>query len=275
MRAKLAQWGGNASGVNVANIDNLGIVHPDTMWWHHDLGNVRERPSRRIWMDTSDPLMAGLKQRPRPVKGRCAACATRICGGNTRVRAQQVTGDPGRKTRAATSTTRRSAHRCSLAARLQTAPHEDRDFEPCVIAASGRRPAGRMASVAGPGPGACSSAMPAQPEGPSAPNATSSTARPATAPSALGAMGPALLPESLAACARRGAKVIARGPHGDPDAGLRRQAQAPTRSQALAALDLHAAARFAALGDATTSAPRSIVTPAKPAAGPASRRPTR
>lgn len=30
IKAKLEQWGGNASGVNVANIDNLGNVHPDT-----------------------------------------------------------------------------------------------------------------------------------------------------------------------------------------------------------------------------------------------------
>src|SRR5512134_2205254 len=95
VRAKLVQWGGNASGVNVANIDNLGNVHPDTMWWHYGLGNVRERPFSEIWMDTSDPLMAGLKARPRAVKGRCGACVHfDICGGNTRVRAQQLTGDP-------------------------------------------------------------------------------------------------------------------------------------------------------------------------------------
>ena len=88
-------WGGNASGLNVANIDNLGHVHPDTMWWHHDLGSVRERPFSAIWSDTSDPLMAGLKRQPRPVDGRCGACAhLAICGGNTRVRAEQVTGDP-------------------------------------------------------------------------------------------------------------------------------------------------------------------------------------
>ena len=38
--------------------------------------------------------MAGLKARPRPVGGRCASCLQfDICGGNTRVRAQQVTGD--------------------------------------------------------------------------------------------------------------------------------------------------------------------------------------
>ncbi|WP_131111683.1 heme d1 biosynthesis radical SAM protein NirJ [Sulfuricystis thermophila] len=95
IEAKLRQWGGNASGVNVANIDNLANVHPDTMWWHHTLGNVRERPFGEIWQDVSDPLMNGLKQRPRPVKGRCATCAyLSICNGNTRVRAQQLTGDP-------------------------------------------------------------------------------------------------------------------------------------------------------------------------------------
>ena len=95
VEAKLRQWGGNSSGINVANIDNLGNVHPDTMWWHHTLGNVKERPFSQIWPDTSDPLMAGLKQFPRAVKGRCGSCAyLPICNGNTRVRAQQMTGDP-------------------------------------------------------------------------------------------------------------------------------------------------------------------------------------
>ncbi len=94
IHAKLRQWGGNSSGVNVANIDNLGHVHPDTMWWHYSLGNVRERAFSEIWRDTSDPLMAGLKASPRVVKGRCGACRHfDICGGNTRVRAQQLTGD--------------------------------------------------------------------------------------------------------------------------------------------------------------------------------------
>jgi hypothetical protein len=38
--------------------------------------------------------MAGLKSRPRPLKGRCGACRyLDICGGNTRVRAHQLTGD--------------------------------------------------------------------------------------------------------------------------------------------------------------------------------------
>ena len=94
MRARLAQWGGNSSGVNISNIDNLGNVHPDTFWWDYHLGNVRERPFSEIWQDTTDPLMAGLKSRPRPLKGRCAACQYfDICGGNTRVRAYQLSGD--------------------------------------------------------------------------------------------------------------------------------------------------------------------------------------
>ena len=94
LQKKLEAWGGNASGQNVANIDNLGEVHPDTMWWHYNLGNVRKRPFSQIWADVSDPLMAGLKQHPRPVTGRCADCRfLSICNGNTRTRAHRVTGD--------------------------------------------------------------------------------------------------------------------------------------------------------------------------------------
>jgi heme d1 biosynthesis radical SAM protein NirJ len=95
LRAKLVQWGGNSSGVNIANIDNLGNVHPDTMWWHYTLGNVKERPFSAIWSDLSDPIMAGLKRKPRRIGGRCGACAHfDLCGGNTRVRAMRITGDP-------------------------------------------------------------------------------------------------------------------------------------------------------------------------------------
>jgi len=95
LKSRLQRWGGNASGVNISNIDNLGNVHPDTMWWDYTLGNVRERPFSEIWQDTRDPLMAGLKQRQRPVEGRCAACAyLDICRGNSRTRAWQMTGNP-------------------------------------------------------------------------------------------------------------------------------------------------------------------------------------
>lgn len=94
LRQRLTNWGGNSSGVNIANIDNLGNVHPDTFWWNYHLGNVRERAFSDIWRNPNDALMDGFRQKPRPVKGRCAQCQyLTICGGNTRVRAYQLTGD--------------------------------------------------------------------------------------------------------------------------------------------------------------------------------------
>lgn len=101
IKAKLQQWGGNSSGVNVANIDNLGDVHPDTYWWHYSLGNVKQRLFSEIWMDISDPIMKELKRNPRNISGRCHHCSFfDICGGNTRIRAMQLTDnlwseDPG------------------------------------------------------------------------------------------------------------------------------------------------------------------------------------
>lgn len=95
LQQMLERWGGNSTGVNIANIDNLGDVHPDTMWWDYRLGNVKQRRFSAIWEDTSDPLMAGLKRRDRPVEGRCAECRhLAICGGNSRTRAWQLTGNP-------------------------------------------------------------------------------------------------------------------------------------------------------------------------------------
>ncbi|MFK5949886.1 MAG: heme d1 biosynthesis radical SAM protein NirJ [Methylococcales bacterium] len=94
LKQHLINWGGNASGVNVANIDNTGTIHPDTYWWDHPIGNVRSEKFSDVWANTQDPLMLGFRQSPRPVKGRCAKCAyLNICGGNTRTRAFAQTGD--------------------------------------------------------------------------------------------------------------------------------------------------------------------------------------
>ncbi|ROR29525.1 heme d1 biosynthesis radical SAM protein NirJ [Inmirania thermothiophila] len=95
LEARLRAWGGNASGIAIANIDNRGWVHPDSFWWDHRLGNVRERPFSEIWRRSDDALLAGLRARPRPLKGRCAACRhLELCNGNTRVRAKLAFGDP-------------------------------------------------------------------------------------------------------------------------------------------------------------------------------------
>lgn len=90
----LRRNGGNNSGIRIGAVDNLGNVHADQFWWHYSFGNVRERKFGDIWLDTSDPLMRGLKDRKTLLKGRCARCQyLDICGGNLRVRAEAVYGD--------------------------------------------------------------------------------------------------------------------------------------------------------------------------------------
>ena len=86
--------GGNNSGIKIGAVDNLGNVHPDQFWWHYTLGNVCERKFGDIWMDTSEPLMRGLKDRKGLLKGRCSRCThIDICNGNLRERAEAVFDD--------------------------------------------------------------------------------------------------------------------------------------------------------------------------------------
>lgn len=94
IKKRLIRWGGNASGVGVANIDNRGLVHPDIFWWNYTLGDLRKHTFQEIWQNPDEPLLNGLRQKPRPVTGRCGRCHyLSICGGNTRVRAWQLSGD--------------------------------------------------------------------------------------------------------------------------------------------------------------------------------------
>lgn len=95
---ELLAWNGGglySSGVGIGCIDFHGKVHPDQFWWHYGLGDVRKRPFSRIWMDTSDPLLRGLKNRRKYIKGRCRLCKFfDVCGGSLRVRADLHFGDP-------------------------------------------------------------------------------------------------------------------------------------------------------------------------------------
>lgn len=89
--------GGNASGVAIGCVDNLGNVHADQFWQSYTFGNVRERSFSEIWTDLSDPIMAGLKNRKPLLKGRCAQDNCKwidICNGNFRARAVAVYDDP-------------------------------------------------------------------------------------------------------------------------------------------------------------------------------------
>ena len=57
LRAHLEAWGGNSSGVGVANIDPQGMVHPDTYWSDYTIGSVKDRPFSELW--TGDDPDAG------------------------------------------------------------------------------------------------------------------------------------------------------------------------------------------------------------------------
>ena len=92
--ALLRANGGNNSGIRIGAVDNVGNVHADQFWQHYSFGNVRQRKFGDIWMDTSDSLMRGLKDRKGLLKGRCAKCYyLDLCNGNLRVRAEAVFGD--------------------------------------------------------------------------------------------------------------------------------------------------------------------------------------
>ena len=85
---------GNSSGRGIGCVSWDGQVHADQFWRHYSFGNIRQRPFSAIWQDTSNPLMAQLKEKKNHVKGRCAACCwLDICAGNFRVRSEAKTGD--------------------------------------------------------------------------------------------------------------------------------------------------------------------------------------
>ncbi len=95
---ELLAWNGGSrfsSGVGIGDIDPLGNVHADQFWSDYTFGNVKERKFSEIWTDLSDELMAGLRDQPGRIRGKCSVCKWYpMCGGGLRVRAQRVYGTP-------------------------------------------------------------------------------------------------------------------------------------------------------------------------------------
>lgn len=80
--------GGNRSGIAIGNVDWLGNVHPDQFSQNITFGNIKERDFGEIWQDTTNPIMAGLKDRKSLLEGRCSVCKwIDLCNGNFRARA--------------------------------------------------------------------------------------------------------------------------------------------------------------------------------------------
>jgi radical SAM protein with 4Fe4S-binding SPASM domain len=95
---EMLKWNGGgrySSGVGIADIDFLGNVHADQFSMFRTFGNIKERKFSDIWQDTSNPILAGLKDRLPLLKGRCASCRFKeFCAGGLRARAEISTGDP-------------------------------------------------------------------------------------------------------------------------------------------------------------------------------------
>jgi radical SAM protein with 4Fe4S-binding SPASM domain len=86
--------GGNSSGSGIGCVDFNGYVHADQFWHHYSLGNVLKRKFSEIWSDESEPLLNGLRDRKKLLKGRCGKCKyLDICNGNFRVRAEAAYKD--------------------------------------------------------------------------------------------------------------------------------------------------------------------------------------
>ncbi len=85
---------GNSSGNGIGCVSWDGEVHADQFWRGISFGNVRRRPFSEIWSDTSNELMARLKDKRPLLTGRCATCRwLDVCGGNFRARAEAATGE--------------------------------------------------------------------------------------------------------------------------------------------------------------------------------------
>ena len=96
LRAKLEQWGGNSSGVNVANIDNLG--QRASRYLLVAL-HARQRARAAVLGDLARPVRPDHGRTESSSRARSGGDAppartSTICGGNTRVRALQLTGNP-------------------------------------------------------------------------------------------------------------------------------------------------------------------------------------
>ena len=94
----MIRWNGGgrcSSGVGIADIDFNGDVHADQFSVYRSFGNLKERKFSEIWQDTSNEILAGLKQRLPRLTGRCSGCRFKdACGGGLRARAEISSGDP-------------------------------------------------------------------------------------------------------------------------------------------------------------------------------------
>ncbi len=93
MERRLLDWGGNSAGRKLLNIDSEGNVKPDP-FFPLKIGNILTQDFSDIWTNDPVEVLDKLRNHPRDLSGRCAACRyLPICNGGSRSRAYAIHGD--------------------------------------------------------------------------------------------------------------------------------------------------------------------------------------
>lgn len=78
-----------STGQGISCVSWNGDVSPDQFWRDKILGNVRESPFEKIWMNPDNQFLTDLRRREELVKGKCGRCRfLDICRGGFRARAE-------------------------------------------------------------------------------------------------------------------------------------------------------------------------------------------
>ena len=93
MKQRLVEWGGNAAGRKLLNIDSEGYVKPDP-FFPVNVGNILNQDFSDIWTKEPTALLKQLRVHPRVLEGKCKNCRyLNICNGGSRSRAYAIYGD--------------------------------------------------------------------------------------------------------------------------------------------------------------------------------------
>jgi len=77
--------GGNRIGEKIGCVGWDGSVHPDQFWRNYAIGNIKDKPFRRIWEDSTHPVLNKLRNKTQFADARCLRCKWfDLCKGNFR-----------------------------------------------------------------------------------------------------------------------------------------------------------------------------------------------
>jgi radical SAM protein with 4Fe4S-binding SPASM domain len=87
----LLRRGGNKVGEKIACVGWDGEVYADQFWRNYALGNIKDRSLRDIWFNSSDPVLAKIRDKRHQADARCLRCKWfELCRGNYRFLGDQT-----------------------------------------------------------------------------------------------------------------------------------------------------------------------------------------